>query len=94
MHIAEYPQARDNHDPYRTRKLLAQKRQLRKLGRSVSEKGYTLVPLDVHLSGGRAKLQLGLCRGKKKYDKRQDIAKRDSEMKIRSEMKRISRGHE
>jgi SsrA-binding protein len=94
MHVAEYPQARDNHEPYRERKLLAHGRQLRKLNRSVMEKGYTLIPLDVHLSGGRAKLQLGLCRGKKKYDKRQDIAERDSERKMRTEMKRISRDYD
>lgn len=94
MHVAEYPQARDNHDPYRPRKLLAHRRQLRRLGRSVMEKGHTLIPLDVHLAGGRAKLLLGLCRGKKKYDRRQDIAERDSERKIRTEMKRVSRGYE
>lgn len=94
MHVAEYPRARDNHDPYRPRKLLAHRRQLRKLGRSVAEKGHTLIPLDVHLTGGRAKLLLGLCRGKKKYDRRQDMAERDSERRIRTEMKRVSRGDE
>jgi len=94
MHIAEYPQARDNHDPYRERKLLAHRRQLRRLARSVQEKGFTLIPLDVHISGGRAKLQLGLCVGKKKYDKRRDIAERDSERKMRAELKRVSRGHD
>ncbi|OPL18594.1 MAG: hypothetical protein AVO35_04480 [Candidatus Aegiribacteria sp. MLS_C] len=94
MHVAEYPQARDNHDPYRPRKLLAHRRQLRKLARSVTEKGNTLIPLDVHLAGGRAKLLLGLCRGKKKYDRRQDIAERDSERRIRTEMKRASRSDE
>lgn len=94
MHIAEYAQARDNHEPYRDRKLLAHRRQMKKLGRMIREKGYTLIPLDVHLSGGRAKLELGLCRGKKQYDKRRDIAERDTERKIRTEMKRTARGHE
>lgn len=94
MHIAEYPQARDNHEPYRDRKLLAHRKQLKKMGRLVREKGYTLIPLDVHLKGGRAKLELGMCRGKKQYDKRRDIAARDNERKIRTEMKRAIRGNE
>jgi SsrA-binding protein len=94
MHIAEYPQARDNHEPYRDRKLLAHKRQLKKMGRMIREKGYTLIPLDIHLSGGRAKLELGICRGKKQYDKRRDIADRDTERKIRTEIKRAVRGNE
>ncbi len=92
MHVAEYPQARDNHDPYRRRKLLAHRRQLKRLRRAVMEKGVTLIPLDVHLSGGRAKLRLGLCRGKKKYDKRHDMARRDAERKMRAEIKRSARG--
>jgi len=94
MHIAEYTQARDNHEPYRNRKLLAHKRQLRKMSRMILEKGYTLIPLDVHLSGGKAKLALGVCRGRKQYDKRRNIAERDNERKIRTEMKRVSRGNE
>ncbi|MBD3276725.1 MAG: SsrA-binding protein SmpB [Candidatus Aegiribacteria sp.] len=94
MHIAEYPQARDNHDPYRKRKLLAHASQLRKLRRMVHEKGHTLIPLDVHLRGGRAKIELGLCRGKKQYDKRRDIAKKDAERKMRASMKRESRGYD
>jgi len=95
MHIAEYAQARDNHDPYRDRKLLAHRRQLKKFARMIREKGYTLIPLNIHLSrGGRAKLDLGLCRGKKQYDKRRTIAERDSERKIRTEMKRALRGND
>ncbi len=94
MHVAEYAQARDNHDPYRDRKLLAHRRQLKKMGRMIREKGYTLIPLDVHLSSGRAKLELGICRGKKQYDKRHTIAERDTERNIRTEMKRTSRGYE
>ncbi len=94
MHVAEYAQARDNHDPYRDRKLLAHRRQLKKMGRMIREKGYTLIPLDIHLRSGRAKLELGICRGKKQYDKRHSIAERDNERNIRTEMKRTSRGYE
>jgi SsrA-binding protein len=91
MHIAEYPQARDNHDPYRNRKLLAHKSQLNRMRRTVSEKGNTLIPLDVHLTRGKAKLELGICRGKKQYDQREDIAQKDADMDIRREMKRRNR---
>jgi SsrA-binding protein len=88
MHIAEYPEARDNHDPDRTRKLLAHSRELRKTRRKVEEKGITLIVLDVHISeSGRAKVQVGLCRGKTKYDKRSDIADRDSRRRIDAAMK-------
>jgi SsrA-binding protein len=88
MHISEYPEARDNHDPDRPRKLLAHSRELRKIRRKVEEKGITLIALDVHISeGGRAKLQLGLCKGKSKFDKRADIAERDSNRKIDAAMK-------
>ncbi len=91
MTIAEYPQARDNHVPDRPRKLLAHAAQLRRLARSVREKGFTLVPLDLHLSGGRAKLEIGLCRGKRQHDRRREIAERDVERRIRSRMKEQTR---
>lgn len=94
MHIAEYPEARDNHDPYRRRKLLAHASQLRKIRRMVQEKGHTLIPLDVHLSDGKAKLELGFCRGKKQYDKRAELAKRDADLNLRRAIKRESRGDE
>lgn len=94
MHIAEYPQARDNHDPYRDRKLLAHLSQLRRMKRMVLEKGHTMIPLDVHLSGGRAKLELGFCRGRKSYDKREELARKDADMRIRREMKRAIRNHD
>lgn len=88
MHIAEYPEARDNHDPDRPRKLLAHSRELRKIRRKVEEKGVTLIPLDVHInSRGRAKVEIGLCRGKTKYDKRSDIADKDSKRRIEAAMK-------
>ncbi len=87
MHVAEYAQARDNHDPDRNRKLLAHSSELRKLRRKVEEKGLTLIPLDVHLSSGRAKMQLGVCRGKRVYDKRAALAERDEKRKIAAAMK-------
>jgi len=91
MHIAEYPQARDNHEPYRDRKLLAHSNQLRRMRRLVREKGNTLVPLDVHLSNGKAKLELGVCTGKKQHDRRQEIARKDADMAIRKQMKERNR---
>lgn len=91
MHVAEYPDARDNHDPYRDRKLLAHRAQLRRMQRTVSEKGNTLVPLDIHLTGGRAKLELAVCTGKKQYDQREDLARRDADLDMRREMKRRTR---
>ncbi len=88
MHIAEYPEARDNHDPDRPRKLLAHRKELNRIRRKVEEKGVTLVPLDVHINaGGRAKMQIGLCRGKTKYDKRSDIADRDARRRVEAAMK-------
>ncbi len=88
MHIAEYPEARDNHEPDRKRKLLAHFKELKKIRRKVEEKGITLVALDVHISeGGRAKIQIGLCKGKTKYDKRSDIAERDNKRRMDAAMK-------
>ena len=88
MHISEYAEARDNHDPDRPRKLLAHRKELRKIRRKVEEKGITLIPLDVHInSRGRAKIQVGLCKGKSKHDKRSDIADRDSKRRIEAAMK-------
>lgn len=88
MRIAEYSEARDNHEPERPRKLLAHGRELRKIARKVEEKGITLVALDVHITpAGRAKLQVGLCRGKSSYDKRADIAERESRRRMDAAMK-------
>jgi len=87
MHVAEYAEARDNHDPERDRKLLAHSSELRKLRRKICEKGLTLIPLDIHLSRGRAKMELGVCRGKKLYDKRATLAERDEKRRVESAMK-------
>jgi SsrA-binding protein len=77
-HIAPYAQAnRFNHDPKRKRRLLLHKRQIHELWNSVRQKGMTIVPTRVYLKEGRAKIEIALARGKKIYDKRATIAKRD-----------------
>jgi len=77
-HIAPYEQAnRFNHDPKRKRKLLLHKKQIRELWNNVRIKGMTVVPLRVYLKDGRAKIEIALAKGKKAYDKRATIAKRD-----------------
>lgn len=91
MHVAEYANARDNHVPDRRRKLLAHSHELSRLRRSIEEKGVTLVPLDVHMERGRAKIQLGICRGKRQYDKRRQIAEREQKRRIQAAMKRGER---
>jgi SsrA-binding protein len=80
-HVSVYdPAARQNHDPLRSRKLLLHRTEIRKLIEKVKLKGYTIVPLDIHLSSkGRAKVTIALAKGKRQYDKRQTIAQRDSE---------------
>jgi SsrA-binding protein len=77
-HISEYTQGNiNNHEPTRTRKLLLNKVEIRKLTSKVNEKGLTLIPLRVYFSSGKVKVELGLAKGKKVYDKREDIKKRD-----------------
>jgi SsrA-binding protein len=78
-HIAPYAQAnRENHDPLRERKLLLRARQIRRLMGKVTERGYSLVPLAVYFRGAHAKVELGLGRGRKLYDRRADIRKREA----------------
>ncbi len=82
-HIAEYDYGnRLNHNPRRPRKLLLHKSEIRRLYSRVRERGYTIVPLRMYLRGGLAKLEIGLARGKKTWDKREDIAKRDAQREI------------
>ena len=79
MHISPYDQGNIyNRDPLRPKKLLLHKKEILKLFGQVSQKGYTLVPLQVYLSRSRVKLEIGLCRGKKLYDKRDDMARSDA----------------
>lgn len=79
VHIAEYPPAgpAHQHDPVRQRTLLAKTREIRKLAAQTREKGVTLIPLKLYFVRGKAKILVGLARGKQKADKRQDIAKRE-----------------
>lgn len=78
MHISPYEKGNIfNKDPLRPKKLMLHKSQINKLNGQLSVKGYTLVPLEVYLKGSLVKMQIGLARGKKLYDKRQDIAKKD-----------------
>lgn len=79
MHISPYEQGNVfNKDPLRPKKLLLHKREILKLFGQVSQKGYTLVPLQIYLSRSRVKVEIGLCRGKKLYDKREDMARNDA----------------
>lgn len=88
MHISPYEKGNIfNKDPLRIKKLLLHKQQIRKLAGSSSEKGYTVVPLKVYFSNGRAKIEIGLAKGKKLYDKRQDIAKKDQKREAEKELK-------
>jgi len=88
MHISPYEKGNIfNKDPLRVKKLLLHKQQIRKLIGNSAEKGYTLVPLQVYFSNGRAKIEIGLAKGKKLYDKRQDIAKKDQRREAEKELK-------
>lgn len=78
-HIAPYdPASRFGHDPLRPRRLLLHKREIREMWNAVRQKGVTIVPVRVYLKDGRAKLDIATAKGKKQYDKRQEIAKRDA----------------
>lgn len=78
LHISEYTQGNiNNHDPLRHRKLLLNKSEIRKIAAKTNEKGYTIIPLSLYFMGGKVKVQLGICVGKKLYDKRESIAKKD-----------------
>lgn len=88
MHISPFEQGNIfNVDPLRKRKLLLHKSEIRNIEREISQKGYTLVPLSLYLVKGRVKMELGLARGKKLYDKRAALAKRDSDMRIRQALR-------
>ena len=89
FHISAYDKGSyNNHSPLRTRKLLLHKKEIRKLTGRVEKKGLTLVPLKVYFKHGKVKIQLALARGKKHYDKRADIAKRDSDREIERDFRR------
>lgn len=82
-HIAPYdPASRYNHDPKRPRRLLLHRREIRELWNAVRLKGMTVIPVKMYIKDGRAKLEIALAKGKKLYDKRHDIAKRDVEREL------------
>ena len=88
MHISPYEKGNIfNRDPLRPKKLLMHKDEIRKLTGKISEKGFTIVPLQVYFKDGRAKIEIGFARGKKLYDKRQDIAKKDQRREAEKEFK-------
>ncbi|MEJ5244578.1 MAG: SsrA-binding protein SmpB [Bacteroidota bacterium] len=88
FHIAPYEHGnRENHEPKRPRKLLVHKREALKLKSAVAEKGVTLIPLSIYFSGHLVKVEIGLCRSKKKYDKRETTKKRETEREIQRKYK-------
>ena len=88
MHVSPYEKGNIfNKDPLRVKKLLMHKYEINKLAGKVAEKGYTLVPLQVYFKDGKVKVEIGLARGKKLYDKRQDIAKKDQRREMERDFK-------
>ena len=95
MHIPEYTQGTwTNHEPRRTRKLLLKREEINKLMGKLRDDGVTLVPLQVYFHNGYAKVELGLAKGKKAYDKRQDMATRDAQREMTRALGRRSKGME
>lgn len=89
LHIAEYSYSSVfNHNPDRAKKLLLHRDQIKRLARKVDEKGYTLIPLDFYLKNGRVKVTLGVCKGKKAYDKRETIKARDNDRLVAREFRK------
>jgi SsrA-binding protein len=93
MHIPEYTQGTwTNHEPRRVRKLLLNREEIRKMQGKLRDDGVTLIPLSVYFNNGYAKVELGLAKGKKSYDKRQDLAARDAQKEINRAMGRRIKG--
>jgi SsrA-binding protein len=89
FHISEYAfSSIFNHDPDRPKKLLLHKDEIKRLQRKVDEKGYTLIPLDFYLKKGRVKVNLGVCKGKKMFDKRAGIKERDVNRDLQREFRK------
>jgi SsrA-binding protein len=94
VHIPQYTQGTwTNHEPRRRRKLLMHRQEIDKLAARVAERGLTIVPLSLYFKDGRAKVEIGLGRGKRSYDKRQDMAKRDADREVARAMGRRAKGH-
>ncbi len=88
MHISNYEQGNmQNKDPLRNRKILLNKREINKLIGMVKQKGYSLIPISLYFKGNFIKVEIGIGKGKKLYDKRQDMAKKESERKIERAIK-------
>ena len=88
MHISPYEKGNIfNRDPLRPKKLLMHKQEILKLEQKIAEKGYTIVPVQVYLKGSLVKVEVALAKGKKQYDKRQDIAKKDARREVEREFK-------
>ena len=95
MHISPYEKGNIfNREPLRDRKLLMHKREIMKLGGLVTQKGYTLVPLSLYFSGKNVKVEIGLCRGKKLYDKRDSLAEKQADREMDRRMKDSSRRYD
>lgn len=89
LYIKEFDQGSyNNHDPRRVRKLLLKKSEIQKIDKAISQKGFTIVPLKIYFKHGYAKVLLGLARGKKQYDKRADIAKKDMKRELERNLKK------
>jgi SsrA-binding protein len=87
-HISPYAQSgRENHEPLRERKLLLHKQEIKKLTGKVAERGYSLIPLRMYFKNGKVKVEIGLARGKKLYDKRESIKKKDQRRELERMMK-------
>jgi SsrA-binding protein len=90
-HIAHYPPAgRFQHDPYRKRRLLLHRRQIRELVQALRGEGMTIVPLRIYFRGGRAKVEIALAKGKRQYDKRAALARREAERRMREALRRLA----
>lgn len=92
LHIAEYAFASHfGHDPTRDRKLLLNKVEIKKIGRRIDERGYTVVPLSIYLKGSRAKVEIGLARGKRAVDRRHEIRERDENRQAARDLREKNR---
>lgn len=92
MHIAPYEKGNIfNRDPYRVRRLLMHKKEILRLFGQVKQGGFTLIPVSMYFKGSRVKMQVGLCKGKKLHDKRDDMARRDANREIERTLKTLNR---
>ncbi|MBI4654030.1 MAG: SsrA-binding protein SmpB [Nitrospirae bacterium] len=88
-HISPYSHGNiQNHDPLRTRKLLLHKKEIEKLWGKLNQKGFTLIPLKIYFKNGKAKVEIGLCKGKRQYEKRETIKAKEAQREIERHMKR------